>query len=160
MPKDHYVHYSHSFFQTPVSCYCRYPSFYEKKVKLEIYVLWANLFNYYFRKIHTHKIQNFYPQKKIEHHGKESVNTAHILETKLTKRKCNVFIEAWASSSERICNAINQTCQLSRIFRVPWIANLPYWIFFSYLDVSLMFLGKSEVIFPLFGVKQAQWWHV
>ena len=40
------------------------------------------------------------------------------------------------------------------------MTDLKHWIFFSCLDVFLMFLVKSEVMFPISGIKQAHWWHV
>ena len=40
-----------------------------------------------------------------------------------------------------------QTCHFSGIFRVFGIANLQHWIFFSFLDVVLMFLEKSHISF-------------
>ena len=48
----------------------------------------------------------------------------------------------------------------SGIFRISRIANLQHWLFFNFVDVFLMFLEKSEGIFPFSGIKEAQWWHV
>ena len=45
----------------------------------------------------------------------------------------------------------------SRIFQISGIENLQHFIFFNFVDTLLMFLEKSEVIFPLTGIKQAQW---
>ena len=56
-------------------------------------------------------------------------------------------------------NKILQTCYFSGIFRISGIANHQHWIFLNFLDDCVMFLEKSEAIFPFSGIKQGQWWH-
>ena len=52
---------------------------------------------------------------------------------------------------------IADICHFSRIFQKSRIAHLQHWIFFSTLDVLLMVLEKSEVIFLSSEIKQEQW---
>ena len=48
---------------------------------------------------------------------------------------------------------VSKTCHFSGLFRISRVANLQQWIFFSFLDVFLMFLEKSEVMSPFFRNK-------
>lgn len=34
------------------------------------------------------------------------------------------------------------------------------WIFFSFLDILLLFVDKSKVVFPFYRIKQVQWWYI
>ena len=56
--------------------------------------------------------------------------------------------------------SINYIYHFSGILRIFGIANLQQWMFFSFLDVLLMFVEKSEVIFFFSGMKQVQLWDV
>ena len=63
-------------------------------------------------------------------------------------------------SSEVIFGKGYQTFHFSRIFQISRIVNLQHLLFFSFINTLLMFLEKSEVIFPFAVIKQAQLWHV
>ena len=63
-------------------------------------------------------------------------------------------------SSEIIFGKGYQTFHFSRIFQISRIVNLQHLLFFSFINTLLMFLEKSEVIFPFAVIKQAQLWHV
>ena len=47
----------------------------------------------------------------------------------------------------------------SEIFRISGIANLQHSIFFSFLDVLLVFLEGNEIIFPFSEIEQPMGWH-
>ena len=66
----------------------------------------------------------------------------------------NSFFNQWRTGLESTEMTIQQTCQISGIFWIFGEANLQHWIYFSFLHVSLMFLEKSEIIFPLSRMKQ------
>ena len=52
-------------------------------------------------------------------------------------------------------NGVVQYRHLSRILRISDKANLQHGIFFSFLDVLLVFSEKSEVIFPFSETKKS-----
>ena len=53
-----------------------------------------------------------------------------------------------------------QASFFSWILRISGIADLQHWIFLKCLDILLLFLEESSVIFPFSRIKKARWWHV
>ena len=47
-----------------------------------------------------------------------------------------------------LCFGKEQTSQFPRIFWISGTGNFQHRMFFSFLDLLLMFLGKSEAILP------------